>query len=126
MAEGDELARIAAALERLAPAPVPPTDWLAHPAYVWEGERARAVPVIDALPLEALHGIDAQKAALLGHLLDGLADDEGPVSALEAPHGTIVDLELSLGWLNVKVVEVDASSLQHLSNSNSKVYISDL
>jgi predicted AAA+ superfamily ATPase len=67
MAEGDELARIAAALERLAPAPVPPTDWLAYPAYVWEGERARAVPVIDALPLEALHGIDAQKAALLGN-----------------------------------------------------------
>jgi predicted AAA+ superfamily ATPase len=56
-----------AALERLAPAPVPPTDWLAHPAYVWEGERARAMPVIDALPLEALHGIDAQKAALLGN-----------------------------------------------------------
>jgi predicted AAA+ superfamily ATPase len=69
MAEGDELARIAAALERLAPAPVLPTDWLAHPAYVWEGERARAVPVIDALPLEALHGIDAQKAALLGNCI---------------------------------------------------------
>lgn len=67
MAKRDELARIAAALERLAPAPVPPTDWLAHPAYVWEGERARAVPVIDALPLEALHGIDAQKTALLGN-----------------------------------------------------------
>ena len=67
MVERDELARIAAALERLAPAPFPPTDWLAHPAYVWEGERARAVPVIDALPLEALRGIDAHKAALLGN-----------------------------------------------------------
>jgi predicted AAA+ superfamily ATPase len=64
MTEGGELERIAAALERLAPAPAPPTDWLAHPAYVWEGERARAVPQLDALPLQALHGIDAQKAAL--------------------------------------------------------------
>jgi uncharacterized protein len=58
------LERIAAALERLAPPPPPPTDWLCAPAYVWEGERARSVPVLDALPLEALHGIDAQKVAL--------------------------------------------------------------
>jgi predicted AAA+ superfamily ATPase len=58
------LARIAAALERLAPPPPPPSDWLAHPAYVWEGGQARAVPVLDALPLDALHGIDAQKAAV--------------------------------------------------------------
>ncbi|MBI1403933.1 MAG: DUF815 domain-containing protein [Porphyrobacter sp.] len=64
MDERGELARIAAALERLAPLPPPPTDWHAHPAYLWEGERTRAVPVIDALPLEALHGIDAQKVAL--------------------------------------------------------------
>lgn len=62
--EGAVLERIAAALERLAPPPPPPTDWLAAPAYVWEGERARAVPVLDALPLEALHGIAAQKQAL--------------------------------------------------------------
>ena len=58
------LERIAAALERLAPPPPPPTDWHGAPAYVWEGERARAVPVLDALPLEGLHGIEAQKAAL--------------------------------------------------------------
>ncbi|MET4133094.1 putative AAA+ superfamily ATPase [Porphyrobacter sp. MBR-155] len=60
----DPLERIAAALERLAPPPAPPTDWLSAPAYVWEGERARAVPALDALPLDNLHGIDAQKAAL--------------------------------------------------------------
>lgn len=62
--KGDALERIAAALERLAPPPPPPTDWLAAPAYVWEGERARPVPVLDALPLAALHGIEAQKVAL--------------------------------------------------------------
>jgi predicted AAA+ superfamily ATPase len=64
--EREALDRIAAALERLAPVPAPPTDWLAHPAYVWEGERARAVPVLDALPLSGLHGIDGQKVALRG------------------------------------------------------------
>ena len=61
---GEALERIAAALERLAPPPLPPTDWLAAPAYVWEGERGRAVPVLDAAPLASLHGIDAQTAAL--------------------------------------------------------------
>jgi len=64
MNEGEALERIAAALERLAPPPPPPTDWLAAPAYVWEGERARAVPLLDALPLAQLHGIGAQKVAL--------------------------------------------------------------
>lgn len=61
---GDTWDRIAAALERLAPAPAPPTDWTTAPAYVWEDGRARAVPVLDALPLAQLHGIDAQKVAL--------------------------------------------------------------
>lgn len=62
--DGGALERIAAALERLAPSPPPCTDWLGSPAYVWEGERARDVAVLDALPLDALHGIDAQKVAL--------------------------------------------------------------
>jgi hypothetical protein len=66
MTGGGEMERIAAALERLAPASLPPTDWLAHPAYVWEGDRVRAVPVLDALPLAGLHGIEAQKIALRG------------------------------------------------------------
>ena len=58
------LERIAAALDRIAPPPPPPTDWLAAPAYVWEGTRARAVPVMAAVPLDRLYGIDAQKVAL--------------------------------------------------------------
>ncbi|MDP5103229.1 MAG: ATP-binding protein [Erythrobacter sp.] len=64
---GDVWERIAAALERLAPAPPPPTDWLTAPAYVWGGAEARAVAALDALPLTQLHGIDAQKAALRGN-----------------------------------------------------------
>ena len=62
--EGAALARIAAALERIAPPPTPQTDWRAAPAYLWEGEQARPVPVLDALPLDALQGIEAQKVSL--------------------------------------------------------------
>ncbi len=64
MTDGGALERIAAALERLAPPLPPPTDWLSAPAYVWEGERAHAVPVLDSVSLASLHGIDAQKSAL--------------------------------------------------------------
>ena len=56
----DELARIAAALERLSPGTAPKADWLAAPAYVWDGA-ARAVEQILAPRLALLKGIDAQK-----------------------------------------------------------------
>ncbi|EJL23433.1 DUF815 domain-containing protein [Novosphingobium sp. AP12] len=55
------LARIADALERLAPPAVPQTDWLAHPAYVWTGSAARGVDRLDAPALDLLRGIDNQK-----------------------------------------------------------------
>ena len=62
-ASEDLLARIAAALERLAPADAAPTDWLAHPAYVWDG-KARAVTQVEAPRLTLLRGIDAQKSVV--------------------------------------------------------------
>ncbi|MCJ2179920.1 DUF815 domain-containing protein [Novosphingobium album (ex Hu et al. 2023)] len=55
------LSRIADALDRLAPPPAPPCDWLAHPAYVWTGSAARAVERLDAPALDLLRGIDTQK-----------------------------------------------------------------
>ncbi|MBS0480725.1 MAG: ATP-binding protein [Proteobacteria bacterium] len=58
--QGDPLARIADALERIAPAPAPPIDWLAAPAYVWDGA-ARVVARIAAPHLDLLQGITAQK-----------------------------------------------------------------
>lgn len=63
MTEPDPLARIAAALERLAPPPSPPTDWLAAPAYAWDGTSAMAISDLQAIPLDRLFGIDAQKAS---------------------------------------------------------------
>jgi len=66
--QGDALARIAAALERLAPAPGAPIDWTASPAYVWEGGSARAVARIEAPALDLLRGIDAQKATVTANV----------------------------------------------------------
>ena len=63
--QGDPLARIADALERLAPAPLPATDWTAHPAYLWTGSEAKPVIRLDAPSLELLRGIDEQKAKVV-------------------------------------------------------------
>ena len=67
-ARRDTLERIAAALERIAPQIAHPTDWLSHPAYVWEGEQARPVETIDTVDLGTLRGIDAQKEAVVANL----------------------------------------------------------
>ena len=57
----EALGRIADALERLAPAGAEAVDWLAAPAYVWDGRAARGVERIVAPELDLLRGIDAQK-----------------------------------------------------------------
>ncbi len=61
----DLLARIADALERIAPPPPVAADPLGHPAYVWRDGGLAAARAFAPLPLEMLSGIDAQKAALL-------------------------------------------------------------
>jgi len=72
----DPLDRIAAALERIAPAMPADADPLAHPAYIWRDGRLAAARKFDPLPLDLLLGIDAQKTALVedfGRLADGFA-----------------------------------------------------
>ncbi len=72
----EPLERIADALERIAPAVTPPIDWADSPAYIWDGEAARAVSEPDTLPLVTLRGIDEQKAAVrenLNRLASGTA-----------------------------------------------------
>ena len=65
--QGDPLARIADALERLSPPPVA-TDWMAYPAYVWNGRSARGVNVLEAPALSLLQGIDKQKALVVANV----------------------------------------------------------
>ena len=59
--QGDPLARIAAALERLSGALPALPDWTTAPAYVWDRAGARAVTRLVAPALDLLRGIDAQK-----------------------------------------------------------------
>ena len=63
----DLLARIATALERIAPPAPAAIDWLSAPAYVWDG-RVRSVAAISAPPLALLKGIDAQKTAVAANV----------------------------------------------------------
>ncbi|MCX7284534.1 MAG: DUF815 domain-containing protein [Novosphingobium sp.] len=59
------LARIADALERLAPPTVESADWKAFPAYVWSGKSARGIAPLEAPALALMQGIDKQKAAVV-------------------------------------------------------------
>lgn len=65
--QGDPLARIADALERLSPAAARQADWLNAPAYVWDGT-VRPVAQIVAPPLDLLKGIDSQKELVIGNV----------------------------------------------------------
>lgn len=65
--QGDPLARIADALERLSPPPAAAADWGSTPAYVWDGS-VRVVPRITAPPLGLLKGVDAQKALVTANV----------------------------------------------------------
>ena len=63
----DPLDRIAAALERLAPQPPDPADPLAHPAYLWRGTAIEVARAFTPLPIDALIGVDRQRAALIAN-----------------------------------------------------------
>lgn len=59
------LARIASALERLAPPPPEDADLITHAAYVWNGREAKAVELFRPADYALLSGIDEQKGKLL-------------------------------------------------------------
>ncbi len=59
------IARIADALDRLAPPSPPEADPADHMNLYWDGVRLAAVSPVAALPLERFVGVDAQMAALV-------------------------------------------------------------
>lgn len=59
------LARIAEALERIAPPRALSADLSAHPAYGWDGHAIHAVDAFAPVDYDLLTGIDTQKSALL-------------------------------------------------------------
>jgi predicted AAA+ superfamily ATPase len=77
----DDLARIAAALERLSPPSPPAADPLTHPAYVWRDGVLAAARAFAPLPLDLLQGVEAQRTALLANL-ERLADGNAAQDSL--------------------------------------------
>ena len=65
MTDPATLARIADALDRIAPPPAPHADPAAHAAYVWRDGGLAEARAFAPLPLDLLTGIDAQKTALV-------------------------------------------------------------
>ncbi len=61
------LARIADALDRLAPPPPPAADPQSGAHFIWEEHRLRAVVPPPPQPLDRFVGVDAQRAALLAN-----------------------------------------------------------
>lgn len=59
--QGDPLARIAEALERLAPNRRAATDWLSAPAFSWSNHRTNPIKAIEAPALDVFRGIDRQR-----------------------------------------------------------------
>jgi len=66
-AEADNLARIAEALERIAPAPLQAPDFSAADAFVWHvaPDRLEPVPRVNRVALDLLVGIDRSRDTLL-------------------------------------------------------------
>lgn len=102
------LERIADALERMAPAAVPPVELNSADAFLWSGHETRLipVPVVSRVEISLLKGIDRTRDALLENtqrfarglpannaLLWG-ARGMGKSSLIKAVHGAISGLKL--------------------------------
>ena len=117
------LERIAAALERLAPAPAPAPDFDAADAFLWHTapDRLEPVPVVSRVDLSLLVGIDRARDTLMEntrHFARGLpannallwgARGMGKSSLVKAVHGALVAEGLAL-----KIVELQREDLPSL------------
>ena len=65
----DPMDRIAQALERLAPAPLPAPDFASASAFVWHTgpDRLVAVPDVSRVALDLLVGVDGARDTLLAN-----------------------------------------------------------
>ncbi len=116
----DPLARIAAALERLAPPPQPVPDFAAAEAFLWHSQPDRLEPVarVNRVALGLLRGIDRARDTLLantvqfaqGHAANNAllwgARGMGKSSLVKAVHAAVVGQGLAL-----KLVELARDDL---------------
>jgi len=121
------LHRIADALDRLAPPPVPANDFAAADAFVWHADREwlEPVPLVNRVEIELLRGIDRVRDILLDNtkrFADGLpannvllwgARGTGKSSLVKAAHATI-NLETPGSLALIEVHREDIPSLPRL------------
>lgn len=137
----DPLERIAAALERLAPAPQPAPEWTAT-AYVWDTSPDRLVPVskVNRVDLNLLIGIDRARDTLLDNtrrFAEGLpannallwgARGMGKSSLVKAIHGELEGTGLKLVELQREDIHTVGRLLTVLRNAPHRfvLYCDDL
>ncbi|AVO37083.1 ATP-binding protein [Pukyongiella litopenaei] len=116
----DPLHRIAAALERMSPAPLPTPDFSAAPAFVWHVDPDRLEPVtrVNRVALDLLVGIDRARETLLDNtrrFAEGFAANNallwgargmGKSSLVKAVHG-----RLARSHPELKLVELQREDL---------------
>jgi predicted AAA+ superfamily ATPase len=121
------LARIADALERIAPAPIEPVHLDAADAFVWHPKPPRLAPVarVSRVSLDLLQGIDRQKTILLGNtrqFAHGLpannvmlwgARGMGKSSLVKAAHAAALEERLG-GLALIEIFREDIASLPDL------------
>ncbi|MBT8455425.1 MAG: ATP-binding protein [Alphaproteobacteria bacterium] len=133
------LERIAAALERMSPAPMGAPDWSAADAFVWHADPDRLQPVaqVNRVDLPLLVGIDRARDILLANTLqfaDGLpannallwgARGMGKSSLVKAVHAEMIAQGRSL-----KIVEVQREDLPtigrlltHLRKADARIVL---
>jgi predicted AAA+ superfamily ATPase len=126
----EQLSRISAALERLAPVPAPPVDLESAEAFVWHPDPPRLAPVsrVSRVDIDLLKGVERQKQILLDNTLRfarGLpannamlwgARGMGKSSLVKAVHA-VANTELPGSLALVEIHREDVRSLPALLNT---------
>lgn len=140
----DPLIRIAAALERLAPAPAPAPDFTAADAFLWHTAPDRLEPVsrVNRVDLGQLVGIDRARDTLLANTLQfarGAAANNallwgargmGKSSLVKAVHAAVIEQGLALKLVELAREDLPSVGrlLAHLRASDQRfvLYCDDL
>ncbi len=130
----DPMERIAAALERLAPAPQPAPDYDVADAFVWHAEpdHLQPVPKVSRVPVELLVGVDRTRDTLLANtrqfarglpannaLLWG-ARGMGKSSLVKAVHAAVLAEDLP-----IKLVELQREDLPSVARLLNLLRVAD-
>ena len=130
----DPMERIAAALERLAPAPQPAPDYDVADAFVWhvDPDHLQPVPKVSRVPVELLVGVDRSRDTLLANtrqfarglpannaLLWG-ARGMGKSSLVKAVHAAVLAEDIP-----VKLVELQREDLPSVARLLNLLRVSD-